>query len=122
MEQLPVGATNQPYNPSLTASGRSGRISRIEGGSIPRSANLDRISNPSSTKFRADTNIVFLMFHRLEVAEHQLHSSDPGYLRYILTQETFGSQMQWIKGSGFRGFSISEALRFPQEPSVSNHV
>lgn len=66
----------------------------------------------------AVSGIVFLMYHELELPGRKLCQSEPGYVRYILTLETFGSQMDWIKRAGFRGLNVSEALRWPAEPSV----
>ena len=66
----------------------------------------------------ARPRIVFLMYHELELPGRKLCQSDPGYVRYILPLETFRSQMDCIKKSGFRGLSVSQALRYPAEPSV----
>ena len=66
----------------------------------------------------AGPRIVTLMYHELELAGRKLAQSDPGYVRYILSLETFRSQMEWLKRSGFRGLSISEALFYPKERSV----
>jgi peptidoglycan/xylan/chitin deacetylase (PgdA/CDA1 family) len=66
----------------------------------------------------AASHIVFLMYHGLELTGRKMCQSEPGYARYILTQETFRSQMQWMKDFRFRGLSVGEALRYPQEPSV----
>lgn len=65
----------------------------------------------------ARPRIVFLMYHELELAGRKLCQSEPGYVRYILPVEEFRSQMAWMKQSGFRGLSVSEALLFPA-PSV----
>jgi hypothetical protein len=62
--------------------------------------------------------IVFLMYHELELAGRKLCQSEPGYVRYILPLETFREQMSWLKESGWRGLNVSEALRYPPEPSV----
>jgi peptidoglycan/xylan/chitin deacetylase (PgdA/CDA1 family) len=59
--------------------------------------------------------ITFLMYHELELAGRKLCQSEPGYVRYILPLETFRSQMEWLKQSGFRSLSVSEALCFPAE-------
>lgn len=64
------------------------------------------------------SSIVFLMYHELELPGRKLVQSEPGYVRYILPLEKFRSQMQWIKSSGFRGLSVSEALLYPEEPGV----
>src|SRR5271170_7548559 len=66
----------------------------------------------------APAQIVFLMYHELELAVRKLCQSEPGYVRYILPIEAFRRQMEWLKHSGFRGLSIGEALHFPAEPSV----
>jgi len=62
--------------------------------------------------------IVFLMYHELELAGRTLCQSEPGYVRYILPVEEFRNQMAWMKQSGFRGMSVSEALLFPVQLSV----
>lgn len=61
---------------------------------------------------------VFLMYHEIELPGRPLCQSAPGYVRYILTFNTFRSQMQWLKQSGFRGLNVSEALRYPDGPNV----
>jgi len=66
----------------------------------------------------ATKSCVFLMYHEIELPGRPLCQSEPGYVRYILTDQTFRDQMQWIKDSGFRGLSVAEALRYPPEPSV----
>jgi peptidoglycan/xylan/chitin deacetylase (PgdA/CDA1 family) len=58
------------------------------------------------------------MYHELELAGRKLCQFEPGYVRYILPLETFRSQIAWIKESGWRGLNVSEALRYPAEPSV----
>ncbi|MGA7291962.1 MAG: polysaccharide deacetylase family protein [Terriglobales bacterium] len=62
--------------------------------------------------------IVFLMYHELELTGRKLCQSEPGYVRYILPVEGFRSQMSWLKREGWRGLNVSEALRYPAEPSV----
>lgn len=66
----------------------------------------------------ATQGCVFLMYHEIELPGRPLCQSEPGYVRYILTDQTFRDQMQWIKDSGFRGLSVTEALCYPPEPSV----
>jgi peptidoglycan/xylan/chitin deacetylase (PgdA/CDA1 family) len=66
----------------------------------------------------AASRIVFLMYHELELPGRKLCQREPGYARYILKLETFRGQMEWMKKSGFRGLSVSEALGYPQDPSV----
>lgn len=66
----------------------------------------------------APSRIVFLMYHELELPGRKLVQSEPGYVRYILPVEIFRSQMQWMKDSGLRGLSVSDALAHPSEPGV----
>ncbi|MFY9560996.1 MAG: polysaccharide deacetylase family protein [Terriglobales bacterium] len=66
----------------------------------------------------AASRIVFLMYHELELPGRKLVQSEPGYVRYILPLETFRSQMAWMKKSGYHGLNVSEAVRYPQDPSV----
>ncbi len=61
---------------------------------------------------------VFLMYHELELPGRPLCQSEPGYVRYILPIETFRSHMAWLRDSGWRGVSVSEALSYPSEPGV----
>jgi len=66
----------------------------------------------------ARPRIVFLMYHELELAGRKLCQSEPGYVRYILPVEEFRSQMAWMKQSGFRGLSVSEALSYSVQRAV----
>lgn len=63
--------------------------------------------------------IVFLMFHELELPGRPLVQSEPGYVRYILTQSAFRTQIDWLQRNGWRGLSVSEALQYPAEKSVA---
>ena len=62
--------------------------------------------------------IVFLMYHELEVPGRPLIQSEPGYVRYILPETLFRSQMQWLSQDGWAGLSVSEALEFPDKKAV----
>jgi len=66
----------------------------------------------------AEPRIVFLMYHELELPGRKLCQSDPGYVRYILPLNAFRKQMQWLRDSGYRGLSVSEALAYPSQRSV----
>lgn len=66
----------------------------------------------------ATKGCVFLMYHEIELPGRPLCQSEPGYVRYIITDQTFRDQMQWIKQSGFRVLNVSEALNYPPEPSI----
>jgi len=56
------------------------------------------------------------MYHELELPGRALCQCDPGYVRYIVPMEDFRQQMQFIKDSGLRGLSVSEAL-IPNAPA-----
>src|SRR5258708_25326671 len=66
----------------------------------------------------AASRIVFLMYPGLEIAGRRFCQSESGYVRYILPRETFRSQMEWVKESGWRGLNVGEAVRYPAESSV----
>src|ERR1039458_10046315 len=67
----------------------------------------------------AEPGIVFLMYHELELPPRPLCQSGPGYVRYILSQESFRSQMRWLAQNGWRGLSVGEALSYPSRNSVA---
>lgn len=67
----------------------------------------------------ASPGIVFLMYHELELPGRPLIQSDPGYVRYILREATFRSQIDWLRKDGWRGLNVSEALRATAEKSVA---
>jgi peptidoglycan/xylan/chitin deacetylase (PgdA/CDA1 family) len=67
----------------------------------------------------AEPGTVFLMYHELELAGRPLCQSEPGYVRYILPEESFRSQMMWLAQGQWRGLSVSEALEYPSAKSVA---
>jgi peptidoglycan/xylan/chitin deacetylase (PgdA/CDA1 family) len=67
----------------------------------------------------AEPGTVFLMYHELELAGRPLCQSEPGYVRYILPEELFRSQMMWLAQGQWRGLSVSEALEYPSANSVA---
>ena len=67
----------------------------------------------------AEPGTVFLMYHELELAGRPLCQSEPGYVRYILAEESFRSQMMWLAQGQWRGLSVSEALEYPSAKSVA---
>ena len=64
----------------------------------------------------SEPGIVFLMYHELEIPGRPLCQSEPGYLRYVLKEADFHSQIQWLHQAGWRGISISEALASSSQP------
>jgi len=67
----------------------------------------------------APPGIVFLMYHELELPGRPLVQSEPGYVRYILREATFRSQMDWLGKNGWRGLNVTEALTSTEERSVA---
>jgi peptidoglycan/xylan/chitin deacetylase (PgdA/CDA1 family) len=67
----------------------------------------------------ASRGIVFLMYHELELPGRALCQSEPGYVRYILSETSFRSQMDWLRQNGWQGLSVGEALSFPTGKSVA---
>lgn len=54
--------------------------------------------------------LLFLMYHELEVAGRQLCQREPGYVRYVLTEQSFREEIDWLQKEGIRGLSVSQAL------------
>src|SRR5215470_9133335 len=67
----------------------------------------------------SQTKIVFLMYHELELPGRTLVQSDPGYIRYVLPESSFRSQLEWLKQNDWLGLCVSDALKFPSQPSVA---
>jgi len=67
----------------------------------------------------AEPSIVFLMYHELELPGRATVQSDPGYMRYVLGECDFRTQMQFLKQQSWRGMSVGEALTFPKQPGVA---
>ena len=67
----------------------------------------------------AEPGTVFLMYHELELAGRPLCQSEPGYVRYILPEPSFRSQVVWLAQGQWRGLSVSEALEYPSAKSVA---
>jgi peptidoglycan/xylan/chitin deacetylase (PgdA/CDA1 family) len=66
-----------------------------------------------------ESEIVYLMYHELELPGRPLCQTAAGYVRYILAATDFRAQMQSLKDAGLRGVSVCEALTFPSRPSVT---
>lgn len=61
---------------------------------------------------------IFLMYHELEIPGRPLCQSDPGYIRYILSQDDFSAQMRFLQQSGRQGISVGSALAGADHRSV----
>jgi len=64
-------------------------------------------------------SIVFLMYHELEILGRPLCQSEPGYARYVLPDSDFRAQMDHLKGHGWQGLSLGQALQFAEGPNVT---
>ena len=78
-----------------------------------------RIRPGDSPSDKCIRRCVFLMYHELELPGRALVQSEPGYVRYIISETGFRSQIDWLRENGWRGLSVSEALQFPAEKSVA---
>jgi len=65
---------------------------------------------------KSRTATVYLMYHELEVPGRELCQSEPGYVRYVVTESRFREQLARLEEKGFRGLSVTEALRTPTPP------
>ena len=52
------------------------------------------------------SEIVYLMYHELEIPGRPLCQTEPGYVRYILQATGFRAQMQSLKNAGLRGVNV----------------
>jgi peptidoglycan/xylan/chitin deacetylase (PgdA/CDA1 family) len=55
---------------------------------------------------------LYLMYHELEHPPRPLCQSEPGYVRYVVTEADFRRQMQSLQNAGIGGMSVPEALTF----------
>lgn len=53
---------------------------------------------------------VYLMYHELQLPDRELCEGDPGYVRYVIAASDFREQLAYLRGDGFRGLSVTEAL------------
>ena len=67
----------------------------------------------------AAREIVFLMYHELQLPQRPLVQSEPGYVRYIVAEPDFRSQIAWLREKGWKGLSVSKALNYPDGKSVA---
>jgi peptidoglycan/xylan/chitin deacetylase (PgdA/CDA1 family) len=72
----------------------------------------------------SERGIVFLMYHELEIPGRPLCQAEPGFLRYVLAEADFRSQIRWLQQAGWRGLSVGEALAFTaqgggERPSIA---
>lgn len=53
---------------------------------------------------------VYLMYHELQLPDRELCEGEPGYTRYVIAAPDFREQLAYLRGNGFRGLSVTEAL------------
>jgi peptidoglycan/xylan/chitin deacetylase (PgdA/CDA1 family) len=58
-----------------------------------------------------EPTIVFLMYHELERPGRPLCQSDPGYVRYILSEADFREHVKSLTARGWSGWSVGQALQ-----------
>jgi peptidoglycan/xylan/chitin deacetylase (PgdA/CDA1 family) len=51
-----------------------------------------------------------LMYHELERSGKPMRLTDPGYVRYVVSEAHFASQMRQLRGLGYRGASVGDVL------------
>jgi peptidoglycan/xylan/chitin deacetylase (PgdA/CDA1 family) len=52
--------------------------------------------------------MVFLMYHEIEAAGRALCDTEPGYVRYVVSEATFRHQVAHLRASGYRGISVGQ--------------
>lgn len=65
-----------------------------------------------------ESSMVFLMYHELERPARALCQSEPGYVRYILSEADFGKHVKSLTSREWRGWSVGQALQGPVGPGV----
>lgn len=56
------------------------------------------------------TGTLFLMYHEIESPGRPLCGTDPGYVRYVVTESEFRSQLESVRAAELHGVSVGEAL------------
>jgi peptidoglycan/xylan/chitin deacetylase (PgdA/CDA1 family) len=62
---------------------------------------------------------VYLMYHELEAPGRSLCTPEAGYVRYVVSEANFRSQINWLRDSGWSGMNVSQAIHSPRERSVA---
>ncbi len=55
-------------------------------------------------------DVVFFMYHELQAPARELCDNDPGYVRYVVTEDEFRDQLATLRTRGWHGWNVSEAL------------
>ena len=64
---------------------------------------------------------VFLMYHEIEAAGRALCDSEPGYVRYVVSEAALRHQLAHLQAGGYSGISVGQALAatLQHEPVVA---
>jgi peptidoglycan/xylan/chitin deacetylase (PgdA/CDA1 family) len=55
-------------------------------------------------------NVVFLMYHELQLTGRRPVDESPGYQRYVVSKEQFEQQLEMVSQRGFKGANVSQSL------------
>jgi peptidoglycan/xylan/chitin deacetylase (PgdA/CDA1 family) len=58
-----------------------------------------------------EADVVFLMYHELEIPGRGVCLSEPGYVRYVVESSNFRAQLELLKSKGWHGVSVGETIR-----------
>ena len=61
---------------------------------------------------------LYLMYHEIEIAGRPLCRSEAGYVRYVVNEQNFREQMDWLKNEKLCGLSVSLALLEDHPPGI----
>lgn len=64
-------------------------------------------------------SMVYLMYHELESPGRALCAPEAGYVRYVVAEPHFRSQIKWLRDSGWAGMNVSQATESPRERAVA---
>jgi len=67
----------------------------------------------------AARKIVYLMYHEIEAPGRALCEPEPGYVRYVVSESNFRSQITWLRDSGYAGLNVTQGLKLPAERAVA---
>lgn len=67
----------------------------------------------------ANTSMIYLMYHELELPGRALCKPEPGYVRYVVSESHFRLQINWLRDSGWAGMNVSQAMESPREHAVA---
>ncbi|HTT25176.1 MAG TPA: polysaccharide deacetylase family protein [Candidatus Sulfotelmatobacter sp.] len=57
-----------------------------------------------------DDEVIYLMYHELEVEGRPTCRTGEGYLRYVVRQKRFLEQVRWLRSTATQGRSVTQAL------------